>query len=237
MNATKYQPQTVAEFVFGNDDSRQLIEDITTGVLPFPFEGKTGILLYGTYGTGKTTLARLLPEAIERGQTGQSLAFDADFFGCQQGHSSTVIADTLKRQDKVLSFNASGRHYYIFDEVDNLSKAAQAGLKTTLNSARGTFILTTNNISQLDRGVKDRCLLVEMNAATDAEYLPLARRIAADEGVVLNDTQLLAAIAGNGGSFRSVIYSVLLLAKRTSRQTQAAASIAAATIQQAAAKK
>lgn len=148
-----------------------------------------------------------------------------------------MIADTLKRQDKVLSFNASGRHYYIFDEVDNLSKAAQAGLKTTLNSARGAFILTTNNISQLDRGVKDRCLLVEMNAATDAEYLPLARRITADEGVVLNDTQLLAAIAGNGGSFRSVIYSVLLLAKRTSRQTQAAASIAAATIQQAAAKK
>jgi len=63
--------------------------------------------------------------------------------------------------------------------VDNLTKAAQAGLKTTLNSPRGTFILTTNNISQLDKGVKDRCVLVEMNAATGAEYLPLARRIAA----------------------------------------------------------
>jgi DNA polymerase III delta prime subunit len=237
MNATKYQPQTVAEVVFGNDESRQLIDDIVSGVLPFPFEGKTGILLYGTYGTGKTTLARLLPEAIEQGQAGQSLAFDADFFGCQQGHSGTVIADTLKKQDKVLSLNASGRHYYIFDEVDNLSKTAQAGLKTTLNSARGAFILTTNNISQLDRGVKDRCLLVEMNAAADAEYLPLARRIAADEGVVLNDTQLLAAIAGNAGSFRSVIYSVLLLARRTARQSASAASIAAVTIQRAAAKK
>ena len=91
MNDTKYQPQTIAEVVFGNDESRQLIDDITSGVLPFPFEGKTGILLYGTFGTGKTTLARLLPEAIERGQTGQPLAFDADFFGCQQGHSGTVF--------------------------------------------------------------------------------------------------------------------------------------------------
>lgn len=80
-------------------------------------------------------------------------------------------------------------------------------------------------------------MLVEMNAAADAEYLPLARRIAADEGVVLNDTQLLAAMAGNAGSFRSVIYSVLLLARRTARQSASAASIAAATIQQAAAKK
>lgn len=146
-------------------------------------------------------------------------AFDADFFGCQQGHSGAVIADTLKKQDKVLSFNASGKHYYIFEEVDNLSKTAQAGLKTTLNSKRGTFILTTNNISQLDKGVKDRCLLVEINAATDAENLPLARRIASDENVVLNDSQLLAAIAGKNGSFRSVIFSVLRLALRTARQT------------------
>ena len=237
MNDTKYQPQTINEVVFGNDESRLLIEDIVSGVMPFPFEGKTGILLYGTFGTGKTTLARILPEAIEQGQTGQSLSFDADFFGCQQGHSGTVIADTLKKQNKVLSFNASGKHYYIFDEVDNLSKTAQAGLKTTLNYKRAAFILTTNNISQLDKGVKDRCVLVEMNAATDAEYLPVARRIAADENVVLSDAQLLAAIAGNGGSFRSVIFSVLRLAKRVARQSASAANIAAATIQQASAKK
>jgi hypothetical protein len=53
----------------------------------------------------------------------------------------------------------------------------------------------------------------------------------------LNDTQLLAAIAGNNGSFRSVIFSMLRLAKRTARQNTSAANIAAATIQQAAAKK
>jgi len=237
MNTTKYQPQTINEVVFGNDESRQLIEDIVGGVLPLPFEGKTGILLYGTFGTGKTTLSRLLPEAIEQGQTTHSMAMEADFFGCQQGHSGTVITDTVKRQNSVTSLNASGRHYFIFDEVDSLSKPAQAGLKTTLNSTRAVFILTTNNISQLDKGVKDRCVLVEMNAATDAEYLPVARRIASDENVVLSDAQLLAAIAGNNGSFRSVIFSVLRLALRTARQSASAANIAAATIQQAASKK
>jgi hypothetical protein len=80
-------------------------------------------------------------------------------------------------------------------------------------------------------------VLVEMNAATDAEFLPLARRIAVDENVVLSDAQLLAAIAGNSGSFRSVIFSVLRLAKRTARQSASAASIATTTIQQAAGKK
>ena len=234
MTNTIYQPQTISEIVFGNDESRLVIEDIVNGQLPFPFGGKTGILLYGAFGTGKTTLARMLPAAIEQGQTGNALSFEADFFGCQQGHSGTVIADTLKKQNKVLSFNASGKHYYIFDEVDNLSKTAQSGLKTTLNSDRGTFILTTNNLSQLDKGVKDRCVLVEMNAATDAEFLPLARRIARDKNVVLSDAELLIAIAGNNGSFRNVIYQVFLLALRAVSKKKAAAALTSSVIQQAA---
>ena len=220
MKDTTYQPQTINEVVFGNDDSRLLIEDIVSGVLPFPFGGKTAILLYGAHGTGKTTLARILPEAIELGQTGEALSIDADFFGCQQGHSGTVIADTLKKQNKVMSFNASGKHYYIFDEVDNLSKTAQASLKTPLNSQRGTFILTTNNISKLDKGVKDRCVLIEMNAATDIEFLPLARRIARNNNADLKDDQLLSAIAGRNGSFRDIIFNVLLMAIRSGRKSK-----------------
>jgi DNA polymerase III delta prime subunit len=234
MNDTKYQPQTIAEVVFGNDESRQLIEDIVSGVLPFPFEGKTGILLYGTFGTGKTTLARMLPEMIEVAQSKQTLVMDAEFFGCLQGHSGTQITDTVKRQNDISSLNASQRHYFIFDEVDNLSKLAQGGLKTTLNSKRAVFILTTNNISKLDKGVKDRCVLIEMNAPADAEFLPLARRIASDEGVFLNDAQLLTAIAGKNGSFRGVIFSLLRLCKRRALQNTAAAAIATSAIEQAA---
>jgi DNA polymerase III gamma/tau subunit len=237
MNTTKYQPHTFGQIVFANDESRQLLEDIVTGVMPFPFEGKTGILLYGTFGSGKTTLARLLPEAIEQGQTRQSLAMPAEFFGCQQGHVGTAFTAMVEKHTSKTSFNASGLHYFIFDEVDSLSKTAQAGMKTTLNSPRSVFILTTNNISQLDKGVKDRCVLIDMNAPPDTAFLPLARQIAADENVVLNDAQLLTAIAGNNGSFRSVIFQVLRLAKRTARQNDIAATAAAAVIQQAANKK
>lgn len=237
MNTTKYQPHTFGQIVFANDESRQLLEDIVTGVMPFPFEGKTGILLYGTFGSGKTTLARLLPEAIEQGQTANELAMPYEFFGCQQGHVGTAFTAMVEKHTSKTSLNTSGLHYFIFDEVDSLSKTAQAGMKTTLNSPRSVFILTTNNISRLDKGVRDRCIEVDMNAPPDTEFLPLARQIAADENVVLNDAQLLTAIAGNNGSFRSVIFQVLRLAKRTARQNDTAATAAAAVIQQAANKK
>jgi hypothetical protein len=116
---------------------------------------------------------------IEQWQTRQSLNMPEEYFGCQQGHTGIAIAELVKRQLNIASLNTSGNHYFIFDEVDKLSIAAQAGLKTTLNSNRAVFILTTNKISQLDKGVEDRCVFVAMNAAKDAEFFPLARRIAA----------------------------------------------------------
>ena len=142
--------------------------------------------------------------------------------------NDTALIDLVEKQRKVNSLNASGLHYFIFDEVDSLSKAAQASLKTTLNASRSIFVLTTNNVSQLDKGVKDRCVLVEMNAATDAQFLPFARRIASELNVVLSDEQLLAAIKGSNGSFREVGASVHVLAMRTARMASASLASAAA---------
>lgn len=80
-------------------------------------------------------------------------------------------------------------------------------------------------------------MLVKMNSATYAVYFPLARRVATVENVVLRDAQLLAAIAGNNGSFRSVMFSVVRPTKQTARQNESTVNIAAETIRQAAAKK
>jgi DNA polymerase III delta prime subunit len=151
-------------------------------------------------------------------KTNEDLAIDADFFGCQHGHTNTAIVDKTKRILDITSLNASGLHYIIFDEVDNLSKQAQAILKTVLNCTRAIFILTTNNISDLNKGVKDRCILIDMNAAQDSQFLPLARKMSVDADVVLNDAQLLDAISGNNGSFRSVMFAIkrlILSAKRS----------------------
>ena len=82
-------------------------------------------------------------------------------------------------------FNVTLTNVHILGAVPhNLSKLAQQSLKSVLNTKRAVFILTTNNISPLDKGMKDRCVLVEINAAKHSQYLPNARKFAADMNAV-----------------------------------------------------
>jgi replication-associated recombination protein RarA len=211
INPDDFAPRTLEDMVIGDANSKSKLNDIVTGAVPFPAFGKCGILLFGAWGTGKTTLARMLPDLIEATRSGANAL--SSFHACAQGGNGTALMNKITNQAQLVSFNHSGLHYFVLDEVDNLTVAAQQSLKAIMNYRQSVFIMTTNYITKVDAGIKSRSYLIQMDAATPGDWLPLVRRVITTAGVAVPpDSALLPVIASCNGNARDIVSAAVRVA-------------------------
>lgn len=211
-----YTPTTINEIVFGKEESRVRLVEILSGSKPFPFGGKNGILIHGVWGSGKTTLARMLPNAIESTKTnGASTDAYPMFVACTRGVNGVNALNAIANSAAFTSINDSGCHYFVLDEVDLLTNLAQESLKTTMNTSNTVFVMTTNHLNEIDKGVVNRSILIEMNAANPSLWLPFARKVMADNDVVgVSDTTVENLIRPCNGSARDIVDTLFRVISR-----------------------
>lgn len=201
--------------------------------MSFPDNGVNGIILHGLYGTGKTTMARLLPGLIETAKvdpSAHSLSAGSivdtqepgySYHPCIQGQNGVSLINNIQNGTGFISWNSSGLHYVILDEVDLLTDAAKASFKALMNRTQVVFIMTTNHLNQVDPGVQNRSVLIDMNVPPAAHWRPILRRIYAQSGLVPPpDATLDQVVEAGRGSARSIFSDVVMSANQARKAGQ-----------------
>lgn len=156
-------------------------------------------LFCGTRGTGKTSVARILAQAI-----GTSVNDISEI----DAASNTGVDDVreLREAARTLPFESKYK-VYIIDEVHMLSKAAFNALLKTLEEPphHVIFILATTELNKLPETIVSRCQTFTFKKPTLEILKKVVEKTAKKEGLTLDDGSAnLIAMLGDG-SFRDTL--------------------------------
>lgn len=180
---TKYAPQTLNDVVMSSVNVRNKLDAYINGDLIQP------LILHGDFGTGKSTIANLLPDAIE-GKKAMVENLKANEFNTINDVSKLFGAPSTFY--KLFTVNGQKRNYIISNEFNFTMKAALAFRDVVDDLQEHTqFIFTTNNLASIDKGIQDRSICLLVPPVDPADWLPRAKFILKQESVKINDAQLL----------------------------------------------
>ena len=187
----KYRPDNLKDYI-GNESVKEKVKIyIESGDVPH-------LLLYGTAGTGKTTLAKLIAKNI-----------DCDLMYINASDENNV--DTVREKIKNFASTIGFRQWkiIILDESDYLTPNAQAALRNLMETFSKTtrFILTCNYVEKIIDPIQSRCQVYAITPPSKKDVALRVSQILTEEQIKFVPQDLVSIINAGYPDIRRILNS------------------------------
>jgi DNA polymerase-3 subunit gamma/tau len=218
--ARKYRPQRFADVAGQDHVTRTLMNALAQNRIAH------GYIFSGHRGIGKTTIARILAQALNcRNEVGSAKRPTPEPCGeCEscieirQGNAVDVIeidAATNRGIDEIRELRDAARYspardkykIYILDEAHQITEAAFNALLKTLEEPPGhvIFMMATTEPENIPQTIRSRCQHFSFHAVKFDDILAQLKMIAAQEAVQAEDAALALLAEAGDGSMRDAL--------------------------------
>jgi len=148
------------------------------------------LILAGTQGTGKTTVARIIVNSI--------LGDRADANVMEVNASDRVRMDFIRNELKKFIEQSSmggGLKIIIMEEADNIPPDAQNALRRLMEASYRTcrFILTCNYLSNIIDPIRSRCMTIRFKPVSAGGIIDIIDSILKNEGIKMSVSAITLA--------------------------------------------
>jgi DNA polymerase-3 subunit gamma/tau len=218
--ARKYRPQKFADVAGQDHVTRTLLNALTQNRIAH------GYIFSGHRGIGKTTIARILAQALNcRTEIGSAQRPTPEPCGIcdscveiRQGNAVDVIeidAATNRGIDEIRELRDAARYapardrykIYILDEAHQITEAAFNALLKTLEEppSHVIFMMATTEPENIPQTIRSRCQHFSFHAVKFDDILAQLKMIAAQENVEAEEAALALLAEAGDGSMRDAL--------------------------------
>jgi len=182
----KYAPSLLNEIVFASPHTEKIIKAFSSGY-------KSGhLLLWGSQGTGKSSIASMLPTAIE----GVAITPHVIHASAIKSIDALITAIDGGRDFARFSGGKFGRFYLVVEELAfNNESCSRFWVEIEKIQKDSLVIITTNHPMKIDSSIRSRCECLEIQAASPQQFLSRAKLILNQEGFQMPDQDLLGVLS------------------------------------------